>query len=77
MSDLDPPSLQNDHLRLLPFHFDADPVPAFHFDADPGDRDPYPAFYFDVDPDQASQNDADQEPQHWIRLIAGPGPDLY
>ncbi len=34
--------LQNYHLRLLPFHFDADPDRAFHFDADP---------------DPASQND--------------------
>jgi hypothetical protein len=37
--DLDPPILQNDPLRLPPFHFDAnanaDPDPAFHFDADP------------------------------------------
>jgi hypothetical protein len=36
--------LQNDPLRLPPFHFDADPDPACHFDAD-------------LDP--ASQNDAD------------------
>jgi hypothetical protein len=35
--------LQNDPLRLFPFHFDADPDAAFHFDADP---------------DRASQNDA-------------------
>ncbi len=27
--DLDVPMLKNDHTRLLPFHFDADP--AFHF----------------------------------------------
>jgi|688.fasta_scaffold1521469_2 hypothetical protein len=27
--------LQNDPLRLQPFHFDVDPDPAFHFDADP------------------------------------------
>jgi hypothetical protein len=33
--DLDPPMLQKRPLRRLPFHFDADPVPAFHFDADP------------------------------------------
>jgi hypothetical protein len=56
--DLDPPILQNDPLRLLPFHFDADPDPAFHFDAD-SDKDP--AFHFDADPDPASQNDADPD----------------
>jgi hypothetical protein len=33
--DLDPRMLQNDHLKLPPFHFDADPDRAFHFDADP------------------------------------------
>jgi hypothetical protein len=33
--------LQNDHLRLPPFHFDADPDPTFHSDADP---DPDPTF---------------------------------
>jgi len=27
--------LQNDPIRLPPFHFDADPDPAFHFNADP------------------------------------------
>jgi hypothetical protein len=32
---LDPTMLQNDPLRLPPFHFDADPDPVFHFDADP------------------------------------------
>ncbi len=34
--DLDPPMLQNDPVRLPPFHFDADPDPdpAFKFDAD-------------------------------------------
>ncbi len=42
--DLDAPMLQNDPLRLPPFHFDADPDPAFHFDADPD-----PAFHFDAD----------------------------
>jgi hypothetical protein len=48
--------LQNDSLRLPPFHFDADPDPAFHFDADQdptlfhSDEDPYP--------NHASQNDA-------------------
>jgi len=31
--------LQNDPLRLQPFHFDVDPDPAFHFVADP---DPLP-----------------------------------
>jgi hypothetical protein len=50
--------LQNDPLRVPPFHFDADldPDPAFHFNADPD-----PAFHFDADPDvdPASQNDAD------------------
>jgi hypothetical protein len=47
--------LQNDPLRLPPFHFDADPDPdpAFHFDTDPD-----PAFHIDEDPDLASQNDA-------------------
>jgi hypothetical protein len=48
--------LQNGHLRLPPFHFDADPDPAFHSDADP---DPALAFHFDTDPnadlDPASQ----------------------
>ena len=38
--------LQNDILRLTPFHFDAD-------------TDPDPAFHFDPDPYTASQNDAD------------------
>jgi hypothetical protein len=44
--------LQNDPVRLPPFHFDADPDPAFHFDAD---QDP------------ASKNDADPgpDPQHY------------
>ncbi len=32
--DLDPPLLQNCHLRLPPFHFHADPDPTFHFHAD-------------------------------------------
>ncbi len=40
--------LQNDPVKLLPYHFDADPDPAFHFYADPD-----PAFYFDADPDPA------------------------
>jgi hypothetical protein len=62
--DLDLPKLQNDPLRLPPFHFDADPDPAFHFDAD---RDP--AFLFDADSDQASQNDA--EPCGFATLILG------
>ncbi len=30
-SDFDPPTLQNDPLRLPPFHFDADPDPTFTF----------------------------------------------
>jgi hypothetical protein len=47
--DLDLTMLQNDPLRLPPFHFDADPDPAFHCDAD---RDP--ACHFDADPDPAS-----------------------
>ncbi len=64
--DLDPPILQNDPLRLAPFHFAVDPDPAFHFGAD---ADPDPAFYFNADPDSdpASQNDvfhADPDPQH-------------
>ncbi len=54
--DLDHPMIQNDHLRLPPFHFDADPDPAFHFDVDPN---PDQAFNFDAGPDIASQNDAD------------------
>ena len=41
--------LQNNPLRLPPFHFDADPDPSFHFDADPA-----LAFHFDADPDTAS-----------------------
>jgi hypothetical protein len=51
--DLDSPMLQNDPLRLSPFHFDADPDHAFHFNADPD-----PAFYFDADPltDPASKD---------------------
>ncbi len=57
--------LQNDPLRLPPFHFDADPDPAFHFDADPD-----PAFHFDAeagaDPDPASLVDADPDPQHCL-----------
>ncbi len=66
--------LQNDPLRLPPFHFDADPDPTFHFDADPETAfqfDADPAFHFDADPDPASQNDADYcnvdpdpDPQH-------------
>ncbi len=46
--------LQNDPLKLPPFHFHADPDHAVHFDADS-------AFNFDagVDPDPVSQNDAD------------------
>ncbi len=40
--DLDPPILQNDPLRLQPFHSDADPDPAFHFDTD---LDPHPTFH--------------------------------
>jgi hypothetical protein len=63
--DLDPPMLQNDPLRLPPFHSDADPDPAFHFDADPD-----PAFHFDVDADRdpnlASQKDGDPNPQHCL-----------
>ncbi len=46
--DLDPPLLQNDPLRLPPFHLNVDPDPAFHFH---------------VDPDPATQNDADRNPQ--------------
>ncbi len=42
-----PPMLQNDPLKLPPFHFDADSDPAYHFDADP-------VFHFDADPDPAS-----------------------
>jgi hypothetical protein len=40
------PVLQNDRLRLPPFHFDEETDPAFHFDSDPD-----PAFHFDADPD--------------------------
>ncbi len=60
--------LQNDPLRLPPFHFDADPDPdlAFHFDAHP---DPDPAFHFYTDPDQVSQNDADPDPQHGTGIL--------
>jgi hypothetical protein len=47
--DLNPPMLQNDSLRLQPFHFDADLDPAFHFDVDPD-----PASPFDADPDPVS-----------------------
>ncbi len=47
--------LQNDFLRLPPFHFN-DRDPYFHFDADP---DPDPIFHSDADPDSAFQNDAD------------------
>ncbi len=56
--DLDPSMLQNDPIRLTPFHFDTDPDPAFQFDTD---RDLDPAFHFDanLEPDPASQNDAD------------------
>jgi hypothetical protein len=43
--DLDLPKLQNDPVRLPPFHFDADPDPAFHSNADPD-----PTFQFNVDP---------------------------
>jgi hypothetical protein len=50
--DWDLPMLQNDPLRLPPFHFDADLDPIFT------SMDPDPAFfYFDADPDPASQND--------------------
>ncbi len=56
-------TLQNDPLRLPPFHFDADPDPSFHFDPNQD-----PAFHFDADPDPhldpAFQNDAD--PQHCL-----------
>jgi hypothetical protein len=41
--ELVPPMLQNDPLRLQPFHFDSDPDPAFHFKADPD-----PAFNFNA-----------------------------
>ncbi len=44
--DLYPPMLQNDPLRLPPFHFGADPDLAFHFGADLD-----PAFHFDADGD--------------------------
>jgi hypothetical protein len=72
--DLDPPLLQNGHLRLPPFHFHADPDPAYNFDADPdlafqfdADLDPDPAFpHFDACLDPASQNDADPDPQHCL-----------
>jgi hypothetical protein len=43
--------LQNDPLRLPPFHFDADPDPAFHLDADPD-----PTFHSDADQDPAFKN---------------------
>ncbi len=48
--------LQNDPLRLPPFHFDADPDPALHFDADP---------------DPASHNVADPDPQHCLEQYYG------
>ncbi len=50
--------LQNDPLRLPPFHFDADPDPdlTFHFDADPNSD---PGFHFNEDPDLTSKNDVD------------------
>ena len=38
--DLDPPMLQNDPLRLPPFHLDANPDPASQNDADL-DQDPH------------------------------------
>jgi hypothetical protein len=53
--DLNPLMLQNDSLRISPFHVDADPDPAFHSDADP---------------DPASQNGPDPDPKccsHHIR----------
>jgi hypothetical protein len=60
--------LQNDPLRLPPFHFDADPDtdPTFHFDAFTD-----PAFHFDadLDPNPASQNDADPDLKHWPILL--------
>jgi hypothetical protein len=60
LPNLDPTMLQNDPLRLPPFHFDApDPDPTLHFDADP---DPDPAFNFAADPDQAFHFDADPDP---------------
>jgi hypothetical protein len=55
--DFDPSLIQNDPLRLPPFHFDADSDPAFPFDADTD-----PAFHYDADPDPASQNDDDSLP---------------
>ncbi len=58
--DLDPPVLLNDHLRLPPFYFDADPEPdpAFNFDADPD-----PAFHYDRDLASQSDPDPDFAPQ--------------
>ncbi len=38
--ELYPPMIENDPLKVPPFHFDAEPDPAFHFDADadPGEQ---------------------------------------
>jgi hypothetical protein len=46
--------LQNQHLSLPPFHFDADPDLTFHSDAD-------------LDP--AFQNDADPDPQRCLKVM--------
>jgi hypothetical protein len=47
--------IENDPLKVPPFHFDADPDPAFHFDAD-ADPIPDPASPFDADADPGSSN---------------------
>ncbi len=60
--------LQNDPLRLLPFHSAAEPDPAFQFDANPD-----PALHFDADPVPASQNDADSDPDLASQKRCGSG----
>jgi hypothetical protein len=57
--DLDPPVLQNDPLRLPPFHFDAD-------------QDLDPTFHCNADPDPASQKDADTDLQHCFTYVRCP-----
>ncbi len=52
--DVDPPMLQNDPLRLPPFHFAADPDPTCHSSADP---------------DPSFQNDAELDPEHCLKVI--------
>jgi hypothetical protein len=60
--------LQNDPLRLPPFHFDPDPDPAFQFGADPD-----PTFRSDADPDPTFRSDADPDSK-MMRIHADPDP---